>query len=134
MRGKLVQHVLPGVAEWCVPQVVPQSDSLGQIFVEAKGPRYGPGNLADFKGVGQAGAVVIPFRGEENLRFVGEPPEALAVNDPVAVLLVLGAQLAWVGEALPSPGIGTQRGKGAECLFFPLKQLLPDRQTAPPFL
>ena len=52
----------PRVPEWGMPQVVPQSDCLGQLLVEPQGRCDGAGNLADLERMGQTGAVMVAFR------------------------------------------------------------------------
>ena len=66
-RNHLIEHVLAGMAERSMPQVVPQGDRLRQIFIEAEGPGDGSRNLRDFKGMGQPGPIVIACRNEKNL-------------------------------------------------------------------
>jgi hypothetical protein len=70
-----------------MPKIMPQGDGLSQIFVEGQGPGDGARNLRDFQGVGETGAVVIALRSKEDLGFILEPPERLAMDDPVAIML-----------------------------------------------
>ena len=82
-----VQHVLADVAERRVPDVVPKPDGLRQVLVEAQRPRDGPADAGHLERVRQPRAVVIALRRDEHLRLVLEPPERLAVHDPVAIAL-----------------------------------------------
>ena len=83
-----VQRPLPCVAERGVAQVVGQGHRLGQVLVEAQGPGDGPGDLGHLQRMGQPGAVEVPLRREKDLGLLLQPPERLAVDDPVPVPLV----------------------------------------------
>ena len=50
------------MAERGMPQVVGQTDGLGQVLVQPQGPGDGSGDLGHLQGMGEPGAVVIPFR------------------------------------------------------------------------
>ena len=83
---------------------MPQGDSLGQVLIQPQGPAQRPGDLADLQGMGQPGAVVVPLRGKEHLGFVGQPPEGIAVQDPVSIPLERGAHGTFFLGALPTAG------------------------------
>ena len=89
----LVKLVFADVPEGCVSEVVAEGDGFGEVFVEVQGARDGAGNLADFEGVGQAGNIVVAEGRDEYLGLVLEAAECLAVEDAVAVALVLGADV-----------------------------------------
>ena len=74
---ELVEDGFAGVSEGCVAKVVSESDSFGEVFVEEEGAGDGAGDLSDFEGVGHAGAVVIAFGGEKDLRLAFEAAEGL---------------------------------------------------------
>jgi len=94
--GKQVcQNSLTGVAEGRMAEIVAQGNRLGKILVELQRPSHGSGNLADFKGVGKTGAVMIPFWSEKDLSFVFKSAECLAVQNPIAVNLENRAH--WTG-------------------------------------
>ncbi len=131
MGSQVVEDGLPGVAEGGVAQVVGQGDGLGQILVEAEGPGNGPGNLTDLQGVGQPGAVVVPDRGQENLGFILEAAEGVAVEDPVPVALVTGADGALLLRAEASPGAVREGSSGGEKFMFHLFCLLAYRHRLP---
>jgi len=111
---------------------VPQRYSLGQILVKAERAGYCACNLADLKGVCQSGAVVVTFWAQEYLRFVSKPSKTFAVYYPVAVALVLGAQLARLGVALAPPCFCRKGSVRAKQELFPPVYPLPDRQAQPP--
>ena len=73
----LVQNRLARVSEGRVPQVVAQCNSLGKVLIEPQGPADGPGNLAHFQSVRETSAIVISFRGKEDLGFVLQAAERL---------------------------------------------------------
>jgi hypothetical protein len=87
-----VEAELAGMAERGVAEVVAEGDGLGQVLVEPQADRHGPGDLRHLEHMGQAGAVMVAGRGEEDLGLVLEPPEGLGMDDPVPVALKGGAQ------------------------------------------
>ena len=93
-RGQLVQDPLPGMAEGRMPEVVAEGDRLGQILVERQGPGDCAGDLVNLQRMGQAGAVMVPFRCEKYLGFVLESAEGLAMEDSVPVMLKHGTDRA----------------------------------------
>ena len=103
-RHQLVQHVLAGVPERRVAKVVPERDRLGQLLVQAQHLGDGPGDLRHLQRVRQAGAIVIACRGEEHLRLVLQPPEGLAVDDAVAIVLKGRANVVFQLGAQSPPG------------------------------
>ena len=82
------ESAFPAVSKGRVAKIVAQCDSLGKVLVESKRTRDAPGNLRDFKRVSEPRAVVVALWGKEDLRLVGQAPEALAVEDAVAVTLI----------------------------------------------
>ena len=82
-----IEHLLARVSERRVAEVVAEPDRLDQVLVEPQRPGDRPGDLRDLDRVGQTRPVVVPLRGDEDLRLVLEAAERLAVDDPVAVAL-----------------------------------------------
>jgi len=82
-----VERVFPRVAEGGMAQVVSEGNRLGKIFVEAQGASNGARNLGDFEGMGQASAVVVGLRRDEDLRLVAQAPKCLRVDDAITVTL-----------------------------------------------
>ena len=110
---ELVECPLSGVAEGGVAKVVGEADGLGQVLIEPQRPGDGAGDLGDFQRVGQAGAVEVALRREEDLRFLLEPPERLAVEHPVAVPLEHRADGVLFLRPLPAPAcIAERRPRG----------------------
>ncbi len=91
---RAVERLLAGVAEGRVAEVVPEADRLGQVLVQPQRPRDGARDPAGLERVREPRAVVVALRGDEDLRLVLQPPEALRVHDPVAVALEGRAQAA----------------------------------------
>ena len=103
LAQRRVERVLAGVAEGRVAEVVAEPDRLGQVLVEAERAGDRAGDPAGLERVGEAGAVVVAFGRDEDLRLVLEPAKRLRVDDPVAVALERRAQRA-VGLLDLSPG------------------------------
>ena len=72
-------------------QIVSQTNGFDEVFVGAQGTRQRPANLSNFQRVGEAGAEVVAFVVDEDLRLVFESPKSGGVEDPVAVALERGA-------------------------------------------
>ncbi len=117
-----VEHGFADVPERRVPEVVAEPDRLGQVLVEPQCARDGPGDLRDLERVREPRAVVVALGRDEHLRLVLQPPERLAVDDPVAVALQRRAQAAVVLGRLPV------RRPGA-CGFRRERLLLEGRAT-----
>jgi hypothetical protein len=87
-----VQHVLADVAEGRVAEVVAEPDRLHQVLVEPQRAADRARDLRRLERVGQARPVVVALGRHEHLRLVLQPPERLAVHDPVPVALEGRAQ------------------------------------------
>lgn len=112
---ELIQRPFSGVAEGGVAKVVGEADGLGQVLIEPQRPGDGAGDLGDFQRVGQAGAVEVALRREENLRFLLEPSERLAVEHPVAVPLEHRADGVLFLRPLPAPALIAERRPWGQC-------------------
>ena len=75
------------MAEGRVSEVVAEGDGLGEVLIEHERAGDGARDAGDFEGVGEAGAVVVAFRLEEDLGLVLEASEALAVDDSVVTTM-----------------------------------------------
>ena len=70
LRTQIVEGELPGMTEGRMSQVMPHGDGFRQILVEPQRPGDDPRDLSDLQRMGQAGAVVVAFRSQEDLRLV----------------------------------------------------------------
>ena len=114
----LRQRALSGVAEWGMPQIVPQRYRLGQIFVQRERPRDGARKAADLQRVGQARAVVVALRLEKDLRLVLEAAERFGVGDTVDIPLKAGADAAFVFGRKASARIFGQKAIWADYVML----------------
>ena len=133
-RTQPVQRPLPRMAKGCVAQIVPQRDGLCQIFIEAQRPSNGTGDLTDLQRMGEPGAVMIPLRRKEYLRFLLETAERLAVQNTVPVPLEAGAHHVRFLGAQPPSAVLAQHGKGTERQPLNGFGLFPDGHTHAPLL
>ena len=124
---RLAQCPLACVAEGGVTQVMSQGNGLGEVLVEAQGTGDSTGDLRHLYSVGQAGAVMVPLRGQKNLGLVLQPAEALAMDDAVPVPHEAGAQV--IGSFLPLPAqrVFGQGGVGPQKLPFAFLDPFPYR-------
>jgi hypothetical protein len=83
----LSQGRLAGVPERGVTEVVSKGDRLDEVLVQAKRAADGARDLGHFEGVGEACAIVIASRGDEDLGLVHEAAKALRVEHPIAIPL-----------------------------------------------
>jgi hypothetical protein len=84
---ELSERHLARMTEGGVAEIVPHADRFDQILVEAECPTDCPGDLRHFERVGEPGPVVIAGWCNEDLCLVHQPPEALGVDDAIAVPL-----------------------------------------------
>ena len=105
-----VQHVLAGVAERRMSEVVAERDRLGQILVQAQRARDAARDLRDLDRVGQTRSEVVALVGDEDLRLVLEPAERARVDDAVAVARVVRPR---VRRARRDRAVGTLRVSAA---------------------
>ncbi len=82
-----IEHALAGVAERRVPKVVAERDRFGQLLVQLQHLGDRARDLRHLERVRQTCPVVIAGRGEEHLRLVLQPPERLAVDDAIPIVL-----------------------------------------------
>ena len=119
-RRKLIQDPLPRMAEGRVSDVMSQGNGLGQGLVQPEAPGNGSGNLCHLQRVGKPGPVMVPFRGQKNLRLVLHPPKCLAVQDSVPVPLVYGAHVAGLLLPVTAARVHTECRIGTQILLLPL--------------
>ena len=80
-----IERALAGMAERRVPEVVGERQGLGEILVKAERASKRAGDLGDFKGVSEPGAVMITLVKHEDLGLVLEPTEGRRVDDAIAI-------------------------------------------------
>ena len=112
----LVEGAFTGVTERGVAHVMGERQHLGQVFVEAELAGDGAGDLGDFEGVREAGAVVVAFVEDEDLGFVNEATKGGGVEYAVAVALkraASGARTFGMGASARGDGGGGVMSGGA---------------------
>jgi hypothetical protein len=82
---EFIELALAGVAERRMANVVNESESFGEIAVEAESRGGGAGDLHDFQSVRQAIAKMVGVARGKNLRLGFETTKRARVNDAVAV-------------------------------------------------
>ena len=74
-----------------MPEIVPERDRLGQIFVEREAARNGARDLRNVDGVREPRAEMVAFGRKKDLRLVFQAQKGLGINEAVAVALEVGA-------------------------------------------
>jgi hypothetical protein len=88
MPGKTaVQRTLAGMAKRRMADVVNQRKRLGQIFVQVKRGRNGPGDLRNLNRVGQTAAKMVGRPTGKYLGLPREPPEGTGLHNALAIPL-----------------------------------------------
>ena len=122
----LGQGSLTGVPERGVTEIVAEPDRLDEVLVEEERPADGAGDLGHLEGMGEAGPVVVAGGSDKDLGLVHQPAKALGVEDPVAVALERGSQVAlrlWRGPLRPA----ARRAGGRQQLLLARFQAFPNR-------
>jgi hypothetical protein len=88
-RHNRAECPLSGVAKGRMPQIVSHPNRFDEIFVESKRTSDRSSDLGDLQRMRQPGPVMIPTWTNEYLRLVHQSAEALGVDDPVAIPLVI---------------------------------------------
>ncbi len=86
-----VQRLLSGVRERRVPNIVRQSQRLGQVLVQFQCMSQRARNLRHFDGMGKPVAKMIRKSRREYLRLGLQTPESTGVDYPIAIALKLVA-------------------------------------------
>ena len=107
----LVEGRLAGVAEGRVAEVVAHRDRLHQVLVQLERPRDGARQGRDLERVGEAGAVVVARRGDEDLGLVLQAAERGRVQDAVAVALEGRPERVRLLGALADGAVGARRAR-----------------------
>lgn len=111
------EGIFGGVAGGTVPAVVRERDRLDEGQAQVGGPGDAGRDLSDLDGMGQPGAQVIVFGGDENLTFAGESPPRTRVLDAVEVAFETEAErVGFLGAtACAGPGRPGRAGRQASC-------------------
>jgi hypothetical protein len=64
------KHSFTGMPKGRMPKIVPKRYGLGEVLVKPEGARHCAGDLAYFKHMGEARAVVVALGGKKYLCFV----------------------------------------------------------------
>ena len=81
------KRVFAGVTNGCMAQIKGQSDAFGQIGIKPQHPGDRARNLRHLDRMGQAGAVVIAFVFDKDLRLMLETAKGRRMDDAVTVAL-----------------------------------------------
>src|SRR5258706_6236374 len=115
-----MQHAFTGVAERRVPKVVTERNGFGQLLVQLKDLRDRARDLRHLERMRQTRSVVIAGRGEEYLCLVFQPPERLAVDDPIAIVLIRRTHIVFRLRPETAARAGALRRLGRQRVAFPL--------------
>jgi hypothetical protein len=114
------------MSERRVTQIVAKPDRLDQVLVEEERPADGAGDLGYLEGMGEASPVVVGGGSDKDLGLVHQPAKALGVEDPIAVPLERGSQVAlrlWRGPLHSA----ASRADGREQVLLARFQRVPNR-------
>jgi len=82
-----VERLLARVPEGRMPEIVAETDRLGQILVQPQRPGDAAGDAGRLQRVREPRAVMVAARIDEDLRLVLKATERLRVDNPVAIPL-----------------------------------------------
>ena len=101
-------------------KIMTKGNGLRQVFIEPQRPGDRPGCLRHLQCMRESRPVMISLRKKKNLGFVLQPPECLAVKDPVPVSLIDRTDIAGRLFPLSSSGFSAQGGIDTEIIRLPL--------------
>ena len=134
LAAEPVEHRLPRMTKRRMPQIVAKRNCLGQFLIQPQRDCKRLCNLVDLKRVRQARAVMVALRRQKNLRFLFQTPERFAVQNTVAIALILWPDVAERFFTLPSPCIRTQRRIRTQGFLFPFFDRFSDIHPDPTFI
>ena len=98
----VIERSLPGMSERRVSEIVAERDRLHQIFIQPQSLCDRPGILGNLQRMRQPGPVMVSAGQKKDLCLLLQPPECLAVEDPVPVSLEDRADITlWLLRTLP---------------------------------
>jgi hypothetical protein len=115
--------------EGSVTEVVPEGYGLGQVFVQTQSAGNGARDLRHLERVGEASAVVVSDRREENLCLVFETTEGLRVDYPVAIPLKSRSIRAFLDGDTPAFALVAESGARRKIFVFPPLEHFADCHT-----
>ena len=104
-----IQRPLTGVPVGCMPEIMTERDGLDKVVVKPECSPDRARDLRDLERMGQARAIMVSLRIQKDLCLILQPPECLAVNDPVSVAHIFGAYFIQILLFLTSPRMAAQR-------------------------
>src|SRR6266404_4472905 len=110
---QFVELSLAGMPERRMADVVDESESFGELGVQAQRGSNGARDLRHFQRVRQAVAEVVGIARGEDLRFGFETPEGSRVNDAVAISRISAAVGMVRLRVAPSTGVFRAHGPGS---------------------
>ena len=130
MAVYLCQRLLSHMTEGRMSQVMAETDGFHQVLIETERPGHGPPDLGDLQGVGHARPVMVAHGRDIDLRLVFQPPESIAVQNPVPVPLEIHAERVLLLLSLPRCLCGrkstaAQKGKFSFFIVFPGIHTIP---------
>ena len=125
---QLVEHLLAGVSERRMAEVVRERDRLGEFLIQPEGARDRARDLRGLHRVREAGAVVVALVIDEDLGLVLEAAERGAMDYAIAIALEAGAhRMVGLGDA-PATAVPRQHRIGSEAARLDLFQFSPSSQ------
>jgi len=101
---------------------VSEGDGFGECDIEAQGPRDRRGDLGDFEGVGETGALVV-LGEHEYLGLSGETPKCRGMEDAVTIALETRAEgVGFLRDGSPTGADGASRERREELIVAFLAQ------------
>ena len=108
----------------CVTQIVCETNALDQVFISTQGTRQRPADLGNFERVGEAGAEVIAFVIDEDLRLVLETSKSRGVQDAVAIALKSSAIFGFIIQIRAPFGVSAARAIRCKAFVLDLFEML----------
>jgi hypothetical protein len=108
-----IQFVFTGVSKGRMTDIVTESESFGELFIEIQRGSHGAGNLRDFDGVSEAVMKMVGDAGREDLGFILQPPKSPRMDEAVAITLVFAAVRMRQFGISPAPALFDRKTQAA---------------------
>ena len=89
----LVQHILTGMPERSMSQIVSKTNRLGERFVQSQRTRDRPTDLRHFHRMCDSSAIKIALVIDEDLRLVDQASKGIRMDDAITIALELTTQV-----------------------------------------